>query len=73
VLNTAKRVHDGEDAAPTGYSGPAGGIIWLDDDLAGQAEDTGEWLAAHPHVLALAPDLLTGLTHEQLDAIEAWL
>ena len=88
------KVHDREDAAPTGYSGPAGGlagwwklaaaqavaeaepdrrIIWIDDDLAEQAEDTGEWLAAHPHVLVIAPDLLTGLTHEQLDAIEAWL
>ncbi|MFW3171347.1 HAD domain-containing protein [Geodermatophilus sp. CPCC 206100] len=48
-------------------------IVWIDDDLARQAADTGEWLAAHPHVLVVAPDLFTGLTHEQLDAIEAWL
>jgi Swiss Army Knife RNA repair-like protein len=48
-------------------------IVWIDDDLAKQAEDTGEWLAAHPHVLVIAPNLFTGLTHEQLDAIEAWL
>jgi HAD domain in Swiss Army Knife RNA repair proteins len=48
-------------------------IIWIDDDLAEQAADTGEWLAAHPHVLVIAPDLLTGLTHEQLDQVEAWL
>jgi hypothetical protein len=34
--------------------------------------DTGEWLAAHPHVLVVAPDLFAGLTHEQLDEIEAW-
>ena len=48
-------------------------IIWIDDDLAEQAEDTGEWLAAHPHVLVIAPDLYAGLTHEQLDEVEAWL
>ena len=48
-------------------------IVWIDDDLAEQAEDTGEWLAANPHVLVIAPDLFVGLTHEQLDAIEAWL
>ena len=48
-------------------------IVWIDDDLAEQAEDTGEWLAANPHVLVVAPDLYEGLTHDQLDAIEAWL
>jgi HAD domain in Swiss Army Knife RNA repair proteins len=48
-------------------------IVWIDDDLAQQAADTGEWLAAHQHVLVVAPDLFTGLTHEQLDQIEAWL
>src|SRR4051812_35059586 len=48
-------------------------IVWIDDDLAEQAADTGDWLAAHPHVLVVAPDLFVGLTHEQLDAIEAWL
>src|SRR4051794_22919654 len=48
-------------------------IVWIDDDLAEQAEDTGEWLAAHPHVLVVAPDLFTGLTHEQLDEVERWL
>ena len=48
-------------------------IIWVDDDLAMQAADTGDWLAANPHVLVVAPDLFVGLTHEQLDAIEAWL
>jgi hypothetical protein len=48
-------------------------IIWIDDDLAEQAADTGEWLAAHPHVLVVAPDLFAGLTQEQLDEIEAWL
>jgi hypothetical protein len=48
-------------------------IVWIDDDLAEQAADTGEWLAAHPHVLVVAPNLWAGLTHEQLDEIEAWL
>ncbi len=48
-------------------------IVWVDDDLAEQAADTGEWLAAHPRVLVVAPHLFVGLTHEQLDAIEAWL
>jgi hypothetical protein len=48
-------------------------IIWIDDDLAQQAADTGEWLAARPHVLVVAPDLFAGLTHEKLDEIEAWL
>ena len=48
-------------------------IIWIDDDLAVQAADTGEWLAANPHVLVVAPDLFAGLTHEQRDEIEAGL
>src|SRR5215212_4009143 len=47
--------------------------VWIDDDLAAQAEETGEWLAANPHVLVIAPDLYEGLTHAQLDEIEAWL
>ena len=52
---------------------PGRRIVWIDDDLAEQAAETGDWLAANPHVLVIAPDLFTGLTHEQLDAIEAWL
>jgi len=48
-------------------------IVWIDDDLAEQAADTGNWLAANPHVLVVAPDLFRGLTHQQLDEIEAWL
>ncbi|MGY1833187.1 HAD domain-containing protein [Geodermatophilus sp. SYSU D01180] len=48
-------------------------IVWIDDDLAEQAADTGDWLAANPHVLVVAPDLYVGLTHAQLDEIEAWL
>jgi hypothetical protein len=48
-------------------------IVWIDDDLAEQAADTGDWLAANPHVLVVAPDLMVGLTHEQLDEIERWL
>ncbi|SFP89302.1 hypothetical protein SAMN05660464_0020 [Geodermatophilus dictyosporus] len=48
-------------------------IVWVDDDLAEQAADTGDWLAANPHVLVVAPDLYVGLTHEQLDRVEEWL
>ncbi|MGY1714201.1 HAD domain-containing protein [Geodermatophilus sp. SYSU D01106] len=48
-------------------------IVWIDDDLAEQADDTGDWLAANPHVLVVAPDLYVGLTHEQLDRVEEWL
>ena len=52
---------------------PGRRIVWIDDDLAEQAEDTSEWLAANAQVLVVAPDFLVGLTHERLDAIEAWL
>jgi hypothetical protein len=52
---------------------PGRRIVWIDDDLAEQAEDTSEWLAANGHVLVVAPDLFTGLTHEELDRVEAWL
>jgi hypothetical protein len=52
---------------------PGRRIVWIDDDLAQQAADTSDWLAANPHVLVVAPDLFVGLTHEQLDEIEAWL
>jgi hypothetical protein len=48
-------------------------IVWIDDDLADQADDTADWLAANPHVLVVAPDMTTGLTHAQLDRVEAWL
>jgi hypothetical protein len=88
------KTHARENAVPTGFLGPLGGlsgwwkldlarevaeaepdrrIVWIDDDLAEQAAETGEWLAANPHVLVVAPDLFAGLTHEQLDEIEAWL
>lgn len=52
---------------------PGRRIVWIDDDLAHQAADTGEWLAANSHVLVVAPGLRRGLTHEELDAVEAWL
>ena len=48
-------------------------IVWIDDDLAAQAEDVAEWLAANVQVLVVAPDLFSGLTHEELDRVEAWL
>ena len=52
---------------------PGRRIVWIDDDLADQAEDTSEWLAAHGQVLVVAPDYSTGLTHAELDRIERWL
>jgi len=52
---------------------PGRRIVWIDDDLAQQADDVVEWLGAHPHVLVVAPDLFVGLTHEQIDEIESWL
>ena len=48
-------------------------IVWIDDDLAEQAEDTSEWLATNGQVLVVAPDLFEGLTHAELDRVEAWL
>jgi membrane-associated protease RseP (regulator of RpoE activity) len=52
---------------------PGRRIVWIDDDLAEQADDTSEWLAANGQVLVVAPDLFTGLTHAELDRVEAWL
>ena len=48
-------------------------IVWIDDDLADPAEDTSTWLAANEHVLVVAPDFFVGLTHAELDRVEAWL
>jgi hypothetical protein len=48
-------------------------IVWIDDDLAEQAADTGEWLAANARVLVVAPAFTAGLTHAELDRVEAWL
>jgi hypothetical protein len=52
---------------------PGRRIVWIDDDLATRAADVDEWLAAHAQVLAIAPATLVGLTHDQLDQVEAWL
>ena len=52
---------------------PARRIVWIDDDLAEQAEDTSEWLATNGQVLVVAPDFVEGLTHAELDRVEAWL
>lgn len=52
---------------------PGRRIVWIDDDLAHRADDTGEWLAANGHVLVVAPDYIRGLTHAELDRVEAWL
>jgi hypothetical protein len=52
---------------------PGRRIVWIDDDLADQASDTSEWLAAQGDVLVVAPEFSTGLTHAELDRVEAWL
>jgi hypothetical protein len=52
---------------------PGRRIVWIDDDLPDQAEDTSEWLAANERVLVVSPDFTTGLTHAELDRVEAWL
>jgi hypothetical protein len=52
---------------------PGRRVVWIDDDLGELAELTWQWLAGNPGVLAVAPDLVQGLTHDQLDAVEAWL
>lgn len=52
---------------------PGRRIVWIDDDLADQAGDTSEWIAANGQVLVVAPDYSTGLTHAELDRIEDWL
>jgi hypothetical protein len=52
---------------------PGRRIVWIDDDLADQAEDTAEWLAGNAQVLVVAPDLVAGLTHAELGRVEAWL
>ena len=52
---------------------PGRRIVWIDDDLADQATDTSEWLAANGRVLVVAPELAAGLTHAELDRVEAWL
>ena len=54
-------------------SEPGRRIVWIDDDLGNEADDVVEWLDANPHVLVVAPDLFSGLTHEELDRVEAWL
>ena len=52
---------------------PGRRIVWIDDDLTEQAADTSEWLAVNAHVLVVAPDFVVGLTHAELDRVEAWL
>jgi hypothetical protein len=52
---------------------PGRRIVWIDDDLAHRAADTGDFLAGNERVLVVAPDFLTGLTHDELDRVEAWL
>ena len=52
---------------------PGRRIVWIDDDLADQAADTRGWLAANERVLVVSPDFTIGLTHEELDRVEAWL
>jgi hypothetical protein len=83
------RTHSRPDVLPTGFGGERRGIpgwwkltaaqavaeaepdrriVWIDD-----AADTSEWLAANAQVLVVSPDFVTGLTHAELDQVEAWL
>jgi hypothetical protein len=61
-----------EDRRPEPSPCSPDGRPWIDDDLAGRADDVVEWLEAHSHVLVVAPDLFTGLRHQHRDEIEAW-
>jgi hypothetical protein len=52
---------------------PGRRIVWIDDDLRERAALTGQWLEGNAQVLVIAPELWRGLTHAELDAVEAWL
>jgi hypothetical protein len=51
---------------------PGRRIVWIDDDLA-DATLAGDWVLANQQVMVVAPELVTGLTHAELDVVEAWL
>ncbi|MBN1093311.1 hypothetical protein JKP75_12530 [Blastococcus sp. TML/M2B] len=52
---------------------PGRRIVWIDDDLADQADDASAWISGHGQVLVVAPAYSTGLTHAELDRVERWL
>jgi len=54
-------------------SDPDRRIVWIDDDHGPYDREAHGWVQAHPNVLAVRPDFRTGLTHAELDAMEAWL
>jgi hypothetical protein len=49
-------------------------LVWTDDDLV-TSRAAIDWLTAQreSEVLAICPDPAIGLTHEEVDRIEAWL
>jgi len=52
---------------------PGRRVVWIDDDLRSEDPRTTDWLEEHPEVLTVAPDTLRGLTHRELDLVQAWL
>jgi hypothetical protein len=53
-------------------SDPERPLVWIDDDLFGAA-DMAEWTSAHAPSLLVAPDPMSGLTADDLDAVDAFL
>jgi hypothetical protein len=51
----------------------ASGPSWRDYRQPALRSRPTEKLAANAHVLVVAPDLVTGLTHAELDRVEDWL
>lgn len=51
---------------------PARRLVWIDDDLAGQAE-IQEWMQQEADCLLVAPDLASGLVGAELAQVEAFL
>lgn len=47
-------------------------LVWLDDDLLG-ATDMAEWTSAHARSLLVAPDPVSGLTVDDLQAVDEFL
>ena len=48
-------------------------VVWIDDDLDFYAQDVYHWVDSNDNVFTVCPDLLGGLTHNQIDDIEEWL
>jgi hypothetical protein len=53
-------------------SDPERPLVWIDDDLFGAA-DMAEWTSTHARSLLVVPDPMSGLTIDDLDAVDAFL